>query len=61
MNRIVLALVLAGGVALAAGCSSDGKKSDPKPASSIDPRLKPAESGGGQPQGSKGQGAVKGD
>jgi hypothetical protein len=62
MSRIVLALALASGAVFAAGCSSEAKKGDPKVGGTIDPRLKPAESGsGGQPQGSKGKGAVKGD
>lgn len=45
------------------GCSED-KKSDPKPAnpSQVDPRLKPAEAGGGAAPGANTtQGAVKGD
>jgi len=62
MLRIVFALMLGCGALIGAGCSSDAKKSDPKASTPVDPRLKPAESGtGGQPQGSKGQGVLKGD
>ncbi len=68
MTKILCAALVATGLALVAGCSDDGKKSDPKLAPGVqeDPRLKPAEAGGGgdpkgkviTPQGTKDQNVV---
>jgi hypothetical protein len=65
VKRLIVAVVVAGMAVSAVGCAEEVKKSEPKLSgdSKPDPRLKPAEAGGGgaatsQPQAS---GALKGD
>lgn len=49
MKRLVLAALLTASAILNSGCSSDGKKSDPRPAdgSTPDPNVKPDVAGTG--------------
>ena len=64
MKKLLFAALLTGGLVAAVGCSGDAKKGDPKlsPDAKIDPRLKPADAGGGGAPGPhKAQGQIKGD